>query len=444
MIKLHTMFEKNKLNASRKEELLLIELEGFSVSNIPNTRKQLNVSLCIDISYSMGERLDNKKCFERMLTLDDILNKRNSLDANQFQERNSSKRKIDLVKEASINALSKMQDGDIISIVAFDDSQTLIQEATVLTKENRADIVSAINLLNPRGSTNIHSAWLRSVEEIAKNVNKERLNRVILLTDGQINSGKSNIDDICTDILNVADKNVSTSTFGVGEGFNEVLLSSMSDSGSGNFYFIDDDKNFDILFNEEFTGMSNICATNIKLSLNLKDNLLKDVLTDVIARYDHYEIQDLTSTNKIPLLFNLNSSSLSLGEHNLGTVTVSFKDVEGNSQTIEKEIIIEVVSESTWDLLEDNQEVKVQELLVVVAKNKQKAKHHFDTGNINAAQDVLKASSTILRGTNLSDSRLSAQTNSLEETLNDSETLSSVHLSKKMHYQSYRSLKGKL
>ena len=86
--------------------------------------------------------------------------------------------------------------------------------------------------------TNIHGGWVKSVEEIAKNMKKDSLNRVILLTDGQANTGKTNPDDICVDVSRIANKNISTSTFGIGCGFNELLLSSMSQTGLGNFYFI--------------------------------------------------------------------------------------------------------------------------------------------------------------------------------------------------------------
>jgi len=448
MIKLHTLFEKNKLNASNKDELFLIELEGISTTTKQVDRKKLNISLCIDISVSMDSYIggfNNHNIQDMNLhnLFGNQFNRNQQIENPNQKEIPKLKTKLDLVKEASINALATMEDGDVISIVAFDDKVRLAKEATIITKENRLDIINAINSLRTRGSTNIHGGWLRSVEEVAKNVSKRSLNRVVMLTDGQANAGKRDLDGICSDVCNVAAKNVSTSTFGVGSGFNEVLLSSMSDSGQGNFYFINDEGNFDALFNEEFTGLSNVCATGIELTLSLKENILKETLTDVNLKNGIYSIQDLTTTNKSPILFKFNTESLSLGEHNLGNVKISFKDIEGNKQTIEREIIVEVVSESEWDKLPENQEIKVQDLLITVAKNKQQAKAYFDAGNTNAAQDVLRGSSTMLMSSNVSDSRLSAQNQSLGQTLLDSETKSFDVLSKTMHYESYRTLKGK-
>lgn len=441
MIKLHTLFEKNKLNASNKNELFLVELEGMRTDTKETKRKKLNISLCIDVSSSMQGFIDGNH--SGYFNINHLMGNNLGIGNPREIETPRTKTKLELVKEASINALSIMEDGDIISIVSFDNRVTLVKEATVLTKENRVEIINMINSLQARGTTNIHGGWLRSVEEVALNVSKESLNRVIMLTDGQANVGKQNPDDICTDVANVASKNVSTSTFGVGQGFNEMLLESMSDSGLGNFYYIGEDGNFDVLFNEEFTGLSNICATSVKLNISLNKELKQKVLTEIKDTEGLYKIQDITTTSKIPVLFKLETESLSLGEHNLGMVSISFKDVDGNNQKITKEIKIEVTTEGEWEALDENQEVKVQELLNEVVQNKLKAKKLFDAGDKSSAQDVLRSSTNVLLSSNIADDRLSAQSMSLNTTLENSESQDLGSLSKEMHYQSYRTLKGK-
>lgn len=447
MINLNTLFEKNKLNISNKEELLLVELEGLPLENKKELkRKKLNISFCIDISASMSSPLKYEMSRGQQYFSQDIMTDNIQQDFKKsqgFLERKLMKTKLDLVKEAAIKALSVMQNGDYISIVAFDNNIHTIQEAIEITSENRTDIVNAINSLATRGSTNIHGGWLHSVEEVAKNISKESLNRVIMLTDGEANSGKRDVDGVCSDVLGVAEKNVSTSTFGVGESFNEVLLSSMSDSGSGNFYFIAENDNFDTLFNEEFTGLSNICATGVKLEIKLNNDIKSKALTTVKEVDGKIVIQDLTSTSKIPVLLEIDSKDFSLGKLDLGSIIVSFKDVNGNKQTIEKALSIEVVSENEWDKLDENKEVKIQELLVEVANKKMEVKKAFSSGDIVGAKNILRESSNLITDSELADDRLTAQSMSLDTTLLNSEKESSAMLSKSMHYESYRTLKGK-
>lgn len=441
MIKLKTMFEKNKLNVKKDKELFLVELEGIKQeSNKNEKRKKLNISLCIDISGSMDGYINGG--FGNYF-IGDFFGQNNLGKESIKKEVPTYKRKIDLVKEAAINAVNTMQNGDIVSIVTFDNEVYLNKEATVITKENRVDIINIINSITTRGSTNIHGGWLKSVEEVAKNVSSKKLNRVVLLTDGQANAGKTNPDEISEDVFNVAQKNVSTSTFGVGKSFNETLLSSMSDSGSGNFYFIDDEGNFDVLFNEEFTGMSNVCATNVTIKLDLQDGISKEVLTELKSQKDLYYVQDLTTTSKTPLLFELNTKSLKLGEHNIGKIKLTYKDINGVENKIKQDIIVNVVSNKEWDKLEENKEIKIQEVLMTVAKNKKQAQDFFASGNTDEALSMLDASSSAIACSGFSDPRLSANLTSINRTVKDSKNEDLGVLSKRMHYESYRTLKGK-
>ena len=92
---------------------------------------------------------------------------------------------------------------------------------------------------------------------------------------------KKNTDVIANNVRVLSSKSISTSTFGVGEDFNEDLLLKNEQNGNGNFYFIAEDNNFDQMFSEEFTGLSNIVATEIKLKLDLTKKKLKEEFNEL-------------------------------------------------------------------------------------------------------------------------------------------------------------------
>jgi Uncharacterized protein containing a von Willebrand factor type A (vWA) domain len=108
---------------------------------------------------------------------------------------------MEQAKRAALKAMETMRNGDILSVVSFDDQITVVVPSTVLSNENRSSIKEKINSLNPRGMTNIYDGWHAAATEVAKNIKAKSINRVILLTDGQANTGITNMDTICSNVL---------------------------------------------------------------------------------------------------------------------------------------------------------------------------------------------------------------------------------------------------
>ena len=425
MIKHNIIFEKEKLNKNKKEHLMLVELEGFHKKKKTKVKRQpLNISLVIDVSGSMGSPISYEN---------------DSSSIFLQQQKPNFESKLDLVKKAAINAVNSMSEGDYVSVVAFDSYVNVILESLKLTKDNKNEVILKINQLTIAGATNLHGGWLEGCKQVAKNKSKEFLNRVVVLTDGQANNGERNPDVIATDVINVYDKGVSTTTFGVGSDFNENLLQDMANSGGGNFYYIEKEEEFSKMFSEEFEGINNIAAFDIKCKLNLKDKF------KVIENYNNlkesgefYLLPSLYKDSKMYLLFKVSTESLLIKDKLLGNIEINYKNEK--SKDI-KELInldIQVVKEKEWNDLEDNAEIKVQEMLLTVAKRKEDASNEISNGNVLRAKEILSASLSMVGSSCVNDVRLSAETEQLNQTLLNSEKKSSESFKKDIFYQSYK------
>ena len=73
---------------------------------------------------------------------------------------------------------------------------------------------------------------------MAAALDPEAVNRVLLLTDGLANEGMTDPAELERHAGELRARGVSTSTFGVGEDFDERLLGAMADAGGGAFRFI--------------------------------------------------------------------------------------------------------------------------------------------------------------------------------------------------------------
>jgi Ca-activated chloride channel family protein len=433
MINTNIIFEKKKLNKNKKDHLMLLEIKGFHKNKkqkIQKDRKILNISLVIDVSGSMGMPIENEFNYSNP----------NQLFLKTINHNNNIfKSKLDLVKNAAKNAINSMEYGDYISLIAFDSAVETVIECVELTKDNKSNILNKIEELETRGSTNLHGGWLEGCKQVARNKKENYLNRVIVLTDGQANNGETNSDIIATDVLNVYNKGVSTTCFGVGSDFNEDLLQDMSNSGGGNFYYIEKEEEFIKMFNEEFQGINNIAAFDIKFDIKFEDKF------EVIENYnnlkksnDSYLLPSVYKDSKLFLLFRVSTKNLLIKDKSFGELNISYKNE--NSQLV-NEIInlkIKVTKDDEWDTLIENEEMKVQEVLLTVAKRKEEATRAISSGNILRAKEILSDSLAMVGSSSINDARLTEETTLLNKTLLDSETKSSESLKKDIFYQSYK------
>ncbi|MEI7990659.1 MAG: VWA domain-containing protein, partial [Chloroflexota bacterium] len=147
--------------------------------------------------------------------------------------------KLKYVKEAAFHVLDLLQEQDQVSIVCYDDQVDTLASNVKVTSAARQNLRNLIKGLNPGGQTNLSDGWLRGCEHVATAIHAENLSRVLLLTDGLANVGITDMEELGHHAREIHSRGVSTSTFGVGEGYNEHLLEQMANQGGGNFHFID-------------------------------------------------------------------------------------------------------------------------------------------------------------------------------------------------------------
>ena len=88
-------------------------------------------------------------------------------------------------KAAAIMAVSRLDHRDVASVVIFDNVTDVLMQAQPV--HNPALFVNAIQQIAVRGSTAIHAGVQVGASEVRRYKEPKRLNRVILLSDGQAN-----------------------------------------------------------------------------------------------------------------------------------------------------------------------------------------------------------------------------------------------------------------
>ncbi len=167
---------------------------------------------------------------------------------------------------------------DQASLVVYDDSVHTLVPTTPVTDRDR--FRRALGTVHSGGSTDLHGGWLRGAETLAPLAESKALSRVILLSDGCANHGLTDLAEITAQSKALAEAGVSTSTYGLGDGFNEELMVAMARASQGNNYYGQTADDLMDPFREEFALLNALYARKLALELKAADGVELEVLND--------------------------------------------------------------------------------------------------------------------------------------------------------------------
>jgi Ca-activated chloride channel family protein len=185
--------------------------------------------------------------------------------------------KIALGKSAIQNALARLDDRDRFALIAYDDVVEMVTEGTPATAEAKSAALERLARIDARGSTNLSDGWLRGCEQVAAGMSEGAVSRCLLLTDGLANVGIKDQDALRTHAAEIRARGVSTTTFGVGADFDELLLQSMADAGGGHFYYIDSAPKITDVITSEVGEALEVVARNAAIAAHTPEVLVEQL-----------------------------------------------------------------------------------------------------------------------------------------------------------------------
>jgi Ca-activated chloride channel family protein len=184
-------------------------------------------------------------------------------------------KRLDYVVEAVKYVIDHLGPEDRAAVVAFADKAAVVATADQVLGD-KAQVKRAIDdldLLEIGGGTQMALGMGAALTEVEKHYSPNRLNRLLLLTDGQTYEERK-----CLDLARQQRERVSCSTLGVGIEFNEKLLMEMAEASGANYHFIGDPVTIPGIFSRELEGLRNVALTNARIETRLSVGVqLKEV-----------------------------------------------------------------------------------------------------------------------------------------------------------------------
>lgn len=242
--------------------------------------------------------------------------------------------KIVSARESSLRLLDELRTGDRVSVVAFSSGARVLVPAMTVDYAAAGAMEQArraIRALPATGGTDMVAGLDAASERALAIYGEERVNRVLLLSDGQPNTE----DGLQQRVAALARKGIHTTTLGVGRDYNEDLMARLADAGLGNYWFIESPTQMAHIFTRELETLASVVAREAVVTIGTKGGVeVLEVLgwqssrgRDLVA----IPVGDVYGGRKSEILVRLRVPGVAAGESKeLVDVKVSFHDALTN------------------------------------------------------------------------------------------------------------------
>jgi Ca-activated chloride channel family protein len=175
--------------------------------------------------------------------------------------------RLEKAKLAALMVVDRLGPEDTLSVVTFDSTVEILVPAAKV-KDPEA-IRRSIMAISDQGQTALHAGVNAGLGQVREFFDKSRINRLILLSDGQANVGPSSPAELAALGVEAGKLGIPVTTIGLGLGYNEDLLTQLALSSDGNHGFAETPDQLDDIFNHELGDLLSVVANDVIIEIEL-------------------------------------------------------------------------------------------------------------------------------------------------------------------------------
>jgi Ca-activated chloride channel family protein len=182
-----------------------------------------------------------------------------------------SGQKMAEAKRAAILALDRLRDEDIVSVVTYESTVDVLVPATKLY--DRRAIRRAIEGIEASGSTALFAGVSKGARELRKFLDRNRVNTMLLLSDGLANVGPSSPGELAQLGTSLGREGITVTTIGLGLQYNEDLMTRLALASDGNHFFVEEAEDLEAAFAREFGDALSAVAQGVRIHLRCPEGV---------------------------------------------------------------------------------------------------------------------------------------------------------------------------
>ena len=196
--------------------------------------------------------------------------------------------RLELVKKSLRLLVDELRPADEVGIVIYGDRGSVLLEPT--DGGEKSSIMNAIGRLSPGGSTYVEDGLRIAYGLAAERVQPGRVTRVLLLSDGVGNVGRTGADSILEQIRDHVDDGVTLTTIGFGMGnYNDILMEQLANDGDGSYHYVDSLTEARRLFVDNLVGTLQNIAKDTKVQVDFDPEVVRSYK---LLGYENRDVKD--------------------------------------------------------------------------------------------------------------------------------------------------------
>jgi Ca-activated chloride channel family protein len=310
--------------------------------------------------------------------------------------------KIAKAKEAALLAVDRLGGDDTVALVAYNHTVSVLVPATKVS--DRRQIREAISRLFADGNTALFAGVSKGAEEVRKFMDRNRVGRVILLSDGLANVGPDSPAALGDLGASLRREGISVSTIGLGSGYNEDLMSRLAMTSDGNHAFVESPRDLVRIFDAEFKDVFSVAALDIRIIIECAPGVrplrIMNREGDIRGRTVTVNLNQVLSAQEKYVLVELEVPEGQAGRNlDVASAVVSYRDLENKSQESRpRPLTVAYTADPRGAEASVKKEVKEKVLLQQAVEANERAVRLRDEGRLEEAKKVLKDNSAQLQG----------------------------------------------
>ncbi|MEI8258550.1 MAG: VWA domain-containing protein [Deltaproteobacteria bacterium] len=249
---------------------------------------------------------------------------------------------IDDARTAALAAIDALSDGDVVSVVVFHSSASVLVPATRLDRSTRAAARARVLTMRALGTTDMAGGMALGLQEVQRRFRADGVNRIVLLSDGVPNN-PANIELMASQ---AGARGIAITSLGLGLDFNESIMASIARVSGGRFHFLEQSSQVAAVFRDEVLRSRRVLGRNAMLTLTPGPDVRIEGVVGLGMTPDgnnsmRVSLGDVTETEARDLIVRLavgprrNGASVELMD-----AVLSFDDAIGGAGRLERRLFL--------------------------------------------------------------------------------------------------------
>jgi len=299
--------------------------------------------------------------------------------------------KLERAKQAAAVALEQLDEEDTVSVVVYDDEVEVLVPPQPATRIER--IIRRIESIQPRGRTALYGGVQKGADQLEEYLDEEQINRVLLLSDGLANVGPSSTRSLSQLGRLLAKRDIAVTTIGLGEDYNEDLMTALAEASRANYYYVSDPEELPAIFAEELRSLKAIVARKIRIIIDLPEGVSpRAVLGEPELQFEgntlEIDLATLAARESRQFLVLCETESPEAVE--IARVKVDYETREGTRNQASAKLQVERTDDAAKAEASRDREVAAEVAITQNRLAKEKAVALADEGRVEEAQATLE------------------------------------------------------